>query len=274
METSQTAHICHRPIDYGFVDPDFPKEFQSNPYCWSPEVGLHRAKDPRTPVYGSLVTFGSRLVSRKGMVASCAVRLGYGVPLGPYGESIPGAAFWGRMGEIVEWPKGKLFVNRLAAAAYRTIPLPGTNPLFRRELCLRLLVRLAPDLKVAGASHLREALDDPTYRPTAVSDWIERVDATSTRPAANNLAPGEDECAWFVKRLWMDADARQSDIWYHGTLRVFARVLVGRSLSERMEWLEEAIEIGGEILTSTTPPCAARVIPRAAATFAAAARPR
>ncbi|WP_327071931.1 hypothetical protein [Kitasatospora sp. NBC_01302] len=68
--------------DEGLVDePEFRKNFKTNPWCWSPELGFHRARTPHIPVHLVGLTSG-KFVGPKGMNMWQAIRLGAGWGIG------------------------------------------------------------------------------------------------------------------------------------------------------------------------------------------------
>ncbi|MFB8242869.1 hypothetical protein ACFC58_40675 [Kitasatospora purpeofusca] len=66
------------PYDDDLVDdPDFRLTFKRNPWCWSPELGFHRARTPHVPERLAGLTNG-KFVGPAGVNMWQAVRLGAG----------------------------------------------------------------------------------------------------------------------------------------------------------------------------------------------------
>ncbi|MFJ7250102.1 hypothetical protein ACIQWA_36460 [Kitasatospora sp. NPDC098652] len=74
--TGYEEHCWH--LDYRLQDdPDFRITFKRNPWCWSPELGFHRARTPHVPERLTGLTDG-KFVGPKGMNMWQAVRVGAG----------------------------------------------------------------------------------------------------------------------------------------------------------------------------------------------------
>ena len=89
-------HVC-QPRPGGFPCPEFPGAYMHNPWCWTPELGFHRARDPGTEVTLSPCRRGGRAVGKNYVSMGQAVRLGIGI----------GTSFWGGGDQEHGW--GEMF---------------------------------------------------------------------------------------------------------------------------------------------------------------------
>lgn len=78
-------HQCQRYRGLWQRDPQFPRAYQRNAWCWSPEAAFHRAEDPQRSLRVR-VSHGTRLVGPDHMHAWQAMRLGLGEGTSTGGE--------------------------------------------------------------------------------------------------------------------------------------------------------------------------------------------
>lgn len=223
---SSNEHRCQRYQGLWQQDPEFPRTYQTNAWCWTPELGFHRAKTPDQPLSVRIRNTGRR-VGPDHMWTWQAMRLGMGEGTASGGGTEQHLSpVFERALEVMWSYRGD--ADPIALYGHRCRGLSDAldaNDRVRRAVYTDALLRILP----AGLDHVDALLLDLAH--SSPSPGAQRTD-----PIAN---PSSEAESWLNTLHHSLAGERTC----HGAMRTIGRIFIstGPNEGQRVQWLMDTV---------------------------------